>query len=76
MSGKEDAFNWAVQDWKANDEWEFADKEAAWHFMFQQGVASAGSEASRLISDLIREFDRRGLEGVPLLLKLHNDLMN
>ena len=31
----------AIELWKSNDDWKFADKEAAWKFMFQMGQESA-----------------------------------
>ena len=33
-----------VEDWKSNDEWHFADKEAAWKFFF-----AAGKEAPQKV---------------------------
>ena len=30
----------AVEDWKSNDEWRYADKEAAWKFFFAAGKES------------------------------------
>lgn len=33
-------FEDAVEDWKVNDEWRFADREAAWRFMFERGQES------------------------------------
>lgn len=34
----------AVEDWKSNDEWQYADKEAAWKFFF-----AAGKESSQAV---------------------------
>ena len=34
----------AVGDWKSNDEWQYADKEAAWKFFF-----AAGKESSQAV---------------------------
>lgn len=34
----------AVGDWKSNDEWRYADKEAAWKFFF-----AAGKESSQAV---------------------------
>ena len=34
----------AVGDWKSNDEWRYADKEAAWKFFF-----AAGKESSQTV---------------------------
>lgn len=36
----------AISDWKSNDGWQFADKEAAWKFFFQAGAASRDAEVS------------------------------
>jgi len=33
-------FEQSVEDWKAHDQWEFADKEAAWGFFFMAGRES------------------------------------
>ena len=33
-----------VEDWKSNDEWRYADKEAAWKFFF-----AAGKESSQAV---------------------------
>ena len=30
----------AVDDWKSNDEWQFADRDACWRFMFEKGQES------------------------------------
>ena len=38
----------AISDWKSNDGWEFADREAAWKFFFQAGAASRDAEIQRL----------------------------
>lgn len=42
MTTKEqrDEFEKAVYDWKSHDEWQFADTEACWKFMFNAGRAS------------------------------------
>ena len=37
-------FEQAVEDWKAHDQWEFADKEAAWGFFFMAGRESKQRE--------------------------------
>ena len=37
-------FERAVEDWKAHDQWEFADKEAAWGFFFMSGRESKQRE--------------------------------
>ena len=38
----------AIAGWKSNDDWQFADKEAAWKFFFQAGAASRDAEVARL----------------------------
>ena len=37
-------FEQAVEDWKAHDQWEFADKQAAWGFFFMAGRESKQRE--------------------------------
>jgi hypothetical protein len=38
-------FEQAVYEWKAHGEWQFADREAAWKFMFEAGWQAALSTA-------------------------------
>ena len=33
-------FEDVVNDWKSHDDWQFADKEACWKFMFENGQES------------------------------------
>lgn len=42
----------AISDWKSNDDWQFADKEAAWKFFFQAGAASRDVEIAELVAAL------------------------
>ena len=40
LQEKDMDFEQSVEDWKAHDQWEFADKEAAWGFFFMAGRES------------------------------------
>ena len=42
----------AIADWKSNDGWQFADKEAAWKFFFTAGAASRDAEIAELVAAL------------------------
>jgi len=48
MNSEQEKLFDAIADWKSNDEWKFADKEAAWKFFFQAGVASRDAEVAEL----------------------------
>jgi len=42
----------AIEVWQMNDGWEFADREAAWKWMFEQGKKTAADEIARLRNTL------------------------
>ena len=48
MNSEQEKLFDAIADWKSNDDWQFADKEAAWKFFFQAGAASRDAEIARL----------------------------
>lgn len=57
----------AASAWMDNDGWQFADREAAWKWMFELGYASAAAEAQEELGYLAHVFDERGLEGISLI---------
>jgi len=57
----------AAEAWMGNEGWEFADREAAWKWMFELGYVAAAKQAQDELHYLAYIFDAKGLEGAPLI---------
>ena len=58
MNSEQEILFDAIADWKSNDDWQFADKEAAWKFFFQAGAASRDAEVVSLTNQRDYEYVR------------------